>query len=43
MWSLTDKVTYVFGEKNRVMFGSKEGRVTFYQISTKEIETYELP
>ncbi len=38
-----DKVTYLLGEKGRIIFGSKEGRVSFYNIAKKDLETFVLP
>jgi hypothetical protein len=38
-----DKVTFLCGDKDRVMFGSKEGRVTHFVLSKQEMETFELP
>ena len=38
-----DKITYLFGDKGRLIFGSKEGRVSFYNIAKKDLETFVLP
>lgn len=38
-----DKVTYLLGEKGRIIFGSKEGRVSFYNIAKQDLETFVLP
>jgi len=37
------KVTYLLGEKGRIIFGSKEGRVSFYNIAKQDLETFVLP
>lgn len=39
-----DKATFVYGEKGSIMIGSKEGRVTYFNLGKPlEMETFVLP
>ena len=40
--SAADKVTFLSLEKNRILIGSKEGRVTLYTIPTDITITFKL-